>query len=233
MKQFVDHFKHEILGVEVLELFGHLTVNGIEVHSFLLQLESAADEGLELVSLVLDLVEVSICLALQEVEEAKVFKLSHAVFDQLLWNHLLVDTELELVGGLSKKLSVGVEFLKLDSVLAGKKLHVLVEDIVVHSLSYSLQRMLHNINVACVSFFLAHGILDILVVVLPPLIVVSFFIRLPQDGIVKQSPLEGFVWVKVALLCCRGLLILKHLLVGVLDQPDLVDVDLNFIFEVL
>lgn len=52
-------------------------------------------------------------------------------------------------------------------------------------------------------------------------------------GLVEEPPLEGLRGVKVAFLSGHGLLILKHLLVDFPNHPKLMDVDLDFVLEVL
>ena len=51
--------------------------------------------------------------------------------------------------------------------------------------------------------------------------------------LIEKSSLERLRRVKVAFLCRHSLLVLKHLLVDLLDHSQLVDVNLDFVLEIL
>ena len=59
-----------------------------------------------------------------------------------------------------------------------------------------------------------------------------FFKIVLLPRLVKKTSLERLTWVKVTLLGSGGLLVLEHFFVGVADDSQFVDVNLNFVLEI-
>ena len=50
--------------------------------------------------------------------------------------------------------------------------------------------------------------------------------------LVKKTSLKGLAWVKIAFLRSGSLLVLEHFFVGIADNSQFVDVNLNLVLEI-